>query len=53
MEEENSFKDSITSFTFCYLGLKAQASQEKGFQVKRKLTTRSPLRTDRDTKEVA
>jgi len=34
-EEESSLKDSGTTSMFCYLGLKAWAAKEKGFQVKR------------------
>lgn len=39
-EEENNFKDSVTNSTFYYSGSKAWAANEKGFQVKRLLTTR-------------
>lgn len=39
-EEENNFKDSVINSTFYYLGSKAWTANEKGFQVKRLLTTR-------------
>jgi len=38
---------------FVFMGLKAWAAKEKGFQVKRYLATSSPLRMDTDVKETA